>query len=105
MRIEGMDELLGKLDHLQQRSEDLHGEHEVSFEELFPPPLMAAHTNFSDMDAMLEESPWEVDSSDDFEQIPDSEWDRFVSEHTRFENWQAMMQEAVNEWARKKLEL
>ena len=97
--IEGLDETISMLEGLQDQIEDLEGEHQVPFDELFSPEFMSTNTNFETIDQMIVESGFKVETSEDFENIPDEIWDEFVSKWTRFENWSEMLIEAATTWA------
>ena len=66
---------------------------------------MARFTDFRTLEEMFDASGFAVETPEDFAAIPDSEWDAFVSNVTRFPDWRAMQKRAVVEWARRKLGL
>ena len=101
--LEGFDELQNTLQDLADRAENLSGEHEVSFEELFVKEFMINHTNFSTFNELLDASPFEVNSPEDFEAIPDAEFDRYISQATNFDSWESMLEEATCEYAARQL--
>lgn len=102
---EGFDELENQLEQMERAARDLDGENEVPFPELFPPSFMRRYTDFSSIDEMLEESPFTVETQDDFEKIPVDEWDEFVDEHTRFPSWEKMMGKAGRDYVTGRLGL
>lgn len=104
-KITGLKEFQKKLENLERKAEALHGEHEVSFAELFNASFMRRYTNFDSMDALIEAGGFKVETTDDFKAIPDQEWDEHISKTTRFGNWQEMMNEASAEWAKNQLGL
>lgn len=103
--FEGFDDLERKIRELAKGAEDLEGEHSVSFEELFPEVFMRANTDFESIDQMIESSGFKIETTEEFEAIPDDEWDTFIGEHTRFADWDEMMGSAVEDWAVGKLDL
>lgn len=105
IEIEGLDEAIEELEELEHRAEELDGENEVAFPDLFPPKFMRRHTDFASIDEMLEASPWEVEGNDDFAAIPDAEWEKYVANNTRFATWEAMQEKATTEWAARQLGL
>lgn len=104
-KITGLKEFQKKLDDLERKAKALHGEHEVSFAELFNVSFMRQYTNFDSMDALIEAGGFKVDNADDFKAIPEQEWDDHISKTTRFGNWQEMMEQASTDWAKKQLGL
>ena len=83
----------------------LEGEHSVPLTELYPPGFMARYTDFRTLEEMFDSSGFTVETAEYFAAIPDSEWDVFVANVTRFPDWQAMREKAVAEWARRRLGL
>lgn len=53
----------------------------------------------------LEASEWKVESVEDFEGIPEDEWDRFVAATTEFPNWESMLSSAVQRYTLRHLGL
>lgn len=104
-KITGLKEFQKKLEDLERKAEALHGEHKVSFAELFNVSFMRRYTNFDSMEALIEAGGFKVEMADDFKAIPDQEWDKHIAKTTRFANWQEMMKQASAEWAKKQLGL
>lgn len=105
IRIEGLDQLRRKLDDLERRARNLSGEHNVSFDEIFPPPFMRRHTQYQTIQEMLDASPWKVRSQADFAAIPDAPWDEFVRKSTQFRSWKEMQETAAEEYFVRRLGL
>lgn len=104
-KMEGLENLSGSLEDLGRKARALDGQHRVPFGELFIPAFMIQWTDFSSLDEMVRASGFKVESAEDFEAIPDNEWDEFVKTRTRFPNWKEMMEAASGEWVRQKLGL
>lgn len=75
----------------------------VQLSELLNPSFMAAHTSFPTFEDMLEASPWDPATADEFRALPDAEWDAYVSSVTHFSSWKAMQQRAATEWMAKQI--
>lgn len=103
IKIKGFDELQKTLNKLQRNARALDGEHHVNFEELFKTQFMQRNTRFSTFSALIEASNWSVESQEDFEAIPEDEWDVFIRETTRFPNWKEMVAVAAREYAEERL--
>lgn len=101
--LKGFDELQNKLQELADKAEKLSCEHEVSFAELFVEEFMVKHTNFSSFNELLDASPFEVNSAEDFKAIPDDEFDQYISQVTNFDSWESMLEEASCEYATRQL--
>ncbi|MBG9981937.1 hypothetical protein HZY86_02280 [Aerococcaceae bacterium DSM 111020] len=96
----GLDKLKKDLDRQIKNAERLNGEHEVSFDELFPDSFMQEYTNFENIDYLEDKSKF---NWKDISSIPDDELDSFVNRTTSFENWQEMLDEASQLWVNKQL--
>jgi hypothetical protein len=46
-----------------------------------------------------------INSTEDFERIPDDEWDAYVKRSTRFGSWEAMQKQAGEEYIERRLNL
>lgn len=103
VQIEGLDELQDKLNDLQNRAESLDGENEVPMDELFTPGFMQTHTRFDSLEEFFAESPWTVETQQDFKQIPTRKFDEYVNENTGFNDWDAMLAAAGREWVTRQL--
>jgi len=97
------DDALRKLSDLQRRAEALDGNHSVSFTDLFSDEFMLRNTDFATIHAMFEAGGYNVESSADFEAIPDDAWDQFVRSRTRFSDWKDMQTAAGKQWMSRQL--
>lgn len=105
MKIEigGFDELERGLNELKRRLQELDGEHSIPFSELFPPDLIQKHTSFETIQDLIDQSGFHVETKDDFERIPDDEWDEYIRQVSDFESWQSMINEAAQVYIVRKL--
>jgi hypothetical protein len=103
IKIAGLDEMRRKLETLQRRAASLSGP--VAFEDLFPPEFMRRYTDFRSIDDLVAASGYTVQSTDDFEKIPQADWDSLIQATTRFKNWDAMQAKAAEEYAERRLNL
>jgi hypothetical protein len=95
VNVDGMDELTQQLDSLAE-------EHSIPITELLTPHFMQTHSEAESFEAFVEESPWSIETEDDFKSIPEAEWDDYVKEHTVFKDWNAMLSTAFREWVSRK---
>jgi hypothetical protein len=102
IRFDGFDELSKKFDELQESAESIQGT-QVPVGELLTPGFLAKHTRFLSEDELFEASGFSVQSTENFEKIPDEEWDNFIQQNTPFATWSDMLSAAGAEWAQKKL--
>ena len=101
--ISGLEELQKRLEDLDKGAERLDGEHKVPFNEIFPPSFMKQYTTFKSIEKMLKASGYTIESAEDFDAIPDTAWDSFVRQRTKFDSWSDMIAKAGEEWTAKKL--
>lgn len=92
-----------EMDRLARSFEELEGS--VPFERLLTPSFMSRRTRFGSFEEMLDRSPFEVSSTEDFLAIPDEEWDRYVRDNTSFPSWDGLLETAVGEYVGRKLEI
>lgn len=91
-----LDDLTDKLKQLQQNAEQISGDNEVPFDELFNEPFMQWHTNntYSSFSKFLNSSKF---GDIPFEKIPDDEWNDWVNSNTDFQSWKDMQTTASQE--------
>ena len=102
VQIEGFEELA---DQLEELSASLDGEQDIPMEELFTNGFMATNTEFNSISGFFEESPWAIESEEDFQNIDEGEFDQYVDQHTGFNSWEAMLSAAAREWLTRQVSL
>lgn len=103
MKIEGLDELEKSLKKLSSNAKKLSGTSAVPFDELFPPSFMRHHTDASNIDEFLNNSPFTIESEEDFLAIPDEDWDHYIKAHSNFSSWEDMQGKAAEDYVVKQL--
>lgn len=93
--ITGFDDLEKQLKQMQRAAKELEGTHEISFEKLFTKSFMKKYTNYSTFDELLDAGNFVVNSQEDLEAIPPDEFDKHISQCTRFDTWEDMLGEAT----------
>lgn len=99
--IKGLEGLETELNDLQSRIESLDGE--IPMQELFTGDFMQDYTEFDAFEEFLQQSEWQIETQDDFEQIPEDEFDRYVDETTGFDSWETMLSVAGREYVMRQL--
>lgn len=102
--LDSLKDLQKTFERAAQKSKDLDGT-KVDFDELFTEEFMLEHANLSSFDAFLKQGNFEVNSEEDFVNIPDDVFDEYVSKYTDFPNWEEMLGTATEEYALKYLGL
>ena len=103
IKITGLDEMRRKLETLRRRAENLSGP--VPFEDLFPPEFMRRYTSFKTIEDMLGGFGTPINFTEDFERVPDAEWDAYVREKTKFATWTDMQSKAGEELIERRLNI
>jgi len=101
--LKGFDELSKKLKKASKELESIE-EQKITFNELFSTAFMTTYTQFNSIDEMIEKSPFKVESEEDFKNIPDKEWDEYISAKTSFQSWKEMMSKASEEYLGKQVQ-
>lgn len=91
------------LRRLQDNLKEISSTDDVPLLELFSSAFMSKHTPFASFEAMLEASPFEVETAEDLKAIPDDQWEIFIRKATSFDSWLEMQKEAGVEWVRGRL--
>jgi hypothetical protein len=102
VQIEGFEALAEQMDDL---SASLDVDQDIPMEELFTDGFMATNTEFDSISDFFEESPWTIESEEDFQSIDEDEFDRYVDKHTGFSSWEAMLSAAAREWLTRQMSL
>lgn len=103
--INGFDELIDSLKSLEKNVHNLEGTHTISFDKLFTKTFMEKHTDCSSFDGFLKAGNFVVNSQEDFEAIPDDEFDQYVSHATNFDSWADMLNQATKDYLSSELSL
>lgn len=101
--MKGFDKLEKKLNKMQRSAKEMEKGEEVSFEVLFNRTFMSKNTQFISFDELLKAGNFDVNSTEDFEAIPDDVFDKHIAKHTKFNDWKDMLNAASTDYAAKKL--
>lgn len=102
-KITGFDGLSKKLDDMQKKAKALEEPQEISFEIIFDHDFMRKYTIFSSIQEFFDKSPFEFESPEEFEAIPDSEIDQYTQKNTNFNTWEEMLHKASEIYVVKQL--
>lgn len=105
IKITSFDNFERELEKLQNMFEKVEGTRSIPMDEILNPEFMIRFTIFSSLDDLIEKSGYTVETEEDFERIPDKEWDEFISAHTQFSSWQDMLDLAANEYFQQQLDV
>jgi len=102
-KINGFDELGKRLKQIQKAAEELNGTHSVPFSDLFVDSFMRKYTKLSTIEDFFTSGGFKVASQEDLEAIPETDLDKYVASHSKFQTWKDMLAKAVEEYAARKL--
>jgi len=105
VHIEGFEDFDEELRELQESADGLDGSTEIPMDQLFTEGFMQSYTSFSSLAAFFDDSPWTVETREDFKSIPEADFDRYVGKNTGFDDWETMLQAAGREWVTGQLDL
>ena len=103
-QIKGLGDFEQELKNLDKKFKKIGGTHSVPMEELLSPDFMVRFTNFSSFDELIEKSGYVIETQEDFDKIPDNEWDSFIITQTQFSSWQNMLELAGSEFVQKQFD-
>lgn len=103
IKLKGFDKLKKELKKMKKAAEDLSNTKQISFDDLFNSNFISAHTNFTSFNELLAAGGFTVNSQEDFEAIPEDEFDKHIRATTKFKSWQQMLDTATEKYVTKKL--
>lgn len=80
---------------LDKATNALNGKH--SFEEMFPPSFMRKYTNYTNIVDFFDDCGFPYETKEQFEAIPDKEFDSYVNRVTNFKSWEDMMKSGATD--------
>jgi hypothetical protein len=105
MAIEGLDKIQREMQRFHDNIQRLSGTRTVPITDLLTDDFMREHTSFLSAQQMFDASGFEINSAEDFQRIPDQEWDAFILHGTQFTSWDDMLGRAGEVYVVKQLEL
>jgi len=92
-----------KLNELSKNVDKISGKNTYALEEIFSKQFMMKHTNANSIGNFFDNSPFRIESQEDFESLPEEKLDKYVAENTRFSTWSDMLGAATEKLIAKKL--
>lgn len=89
------DDFTKELNNLEDKVKELDGS-KIDFDILFNTEFMKQHTNVSTFDEFLIQGNFHVETEEDFEAIPDKDFDIYVATKTDFSSWEDMLDTAMS---------
>lgn len=92
-----------RLDKLKKNLNELGNTSKVAFVDLLSADFLSSCSSFSSFEEFMNATGFKVESSEDFDAIPQNDMDQFVSKNTTYSNWTELLQAAAGEYAKKQL--
>ena len=73
-------------------------ESRVLLNDLLTQDFLQACSKFTSMRELISASKFQVSSKEDFENLPQKEWNQFIAQNTSFGTWQELLDEATYQW-------
>ncbi len=102
-KIHGLDDLQKDLKRLKHNARSIGQRRSIDLDHLLSKQFLKRHTKFSSLDQLFDESPFDVETQEDFDALNDQELDDFIRKSTSFPSWQDMLDKAADEWAEAEL--
>jgi hypothetical protein len=91
------------LEKLQKNFSELSGTTELMLVDIMDSQFIAGCSQYSSLEELFDSSGFKIDSKEDFEAIPDDEWEAFITSNTSYDSWLEMQKAAVTAYTQKKL--
>lgn len=99
----GIDNLTKRFSNLAYDGKNLGTTYQLG--EMFTERFMKTYTEFSTIDEFWNASPFLTEKEEDFDNINETELDRYVGEVTSFGNWNELVEKAFELYIVKKMKL
>lgn len=105
VKITGLNNLRSKLNQIANAAQELDGQKQIPLSELLTDDFIRKNTSFTNVDDLFSKSGYKVESKEDFEAIPEDEFNEFIKNNTDFNNWKEMLEVALKVYVSNKLGL
>lgn len=96
--FKGLNGLIGKLDQIQSKADELSKPRNKELTNILTPNFMKANTPFNSLSELFSAGGFEVNSKEDYAAIPDEAIDKHVKATTNFSTWHEMLEEATKQY-------
>lgn len=103
VKITGFKELEKTFKKMERNIDEFNDKKTVSMSELFDGGFLSAHSSFKTFDEMMTASGFKCESQEDFNAIPEDQFDAFISANTTFQSWNDMKSSAATALVKRKL--
>lgn len=92
------------LEKLSKNLEELGNKKAITLDELMNDSFVSEHSKYKSFNELLNSSPFNVETAEDFKAIPDDEWDSYINKNTDYDSWKEMQVKAFEYYAKKQIE-
>ncbi len=100
-----IEDILDAMDELTEEARNMLQNRHLPIEELFTGEFVRNYTPYQTLEDLCEASGFKVNDDDDFDCVPDDQWDAFIANHTDFTEWSEMLQTAIQHWVERQFEV
>lgn len=68
----------------------------VPMENIFKPDFLKKYTNFNNFEEFI--GPLNIQTNEDFDKFPEDDLDKYVRNHSSFNSWEEMFEEAASSY-------
>ncbi len=88
---------------LAKNLKGMDGSNQVQWTDLMTSGFISGCSPYNDLEHFFAASGFEIKSTEDFEAIPDNEWEDFILNNTSFDSWEDMQKTAMKDYVQKQL--
>jgi hypothetical protein len=88
---------------LAKNAKDMDGASQVQLTDLMTSEFISGCSSYENLDSLFSQSGFKIESKEDFEAIPDNEWEEFIVNNTSFDSWEEMQKTAMTAYVKKQL--
>jgi len=88
---------------LAKNAKGMDGTSQVQLTDLMTSEFISGCSSYDDLDSLFSQSGFKIESKEDFEAIPDNEWEEFIINNTSFDSWEEMQETALKSFVKKQL--
>ncbi|WP_454121903.1 hypothetical protein [Kosakonia sp. Marseille-Q7440] len=86
------------LDKFFENAESLHNTtREITLEQMLNSAFLAKCSRFHSLEELFEASGFKIETVEDFQAIPEEEWEAFITQNTTYSSWEEMQLTALTE--------
>ncbi|MFC6977309.1 hypothetical protein ACFQL1_25410 [Halomicroarcula sp. GCM10025709] len=97
LQVAGLEDLEEKVGDALDRIGELQAGTRIQSETFFSQQFMREHTEFNSFEAFCTQSPWNLDSIGDVQDLSREQLNEYIDDTTEFQTWEGMKTQAAEE--------